>query len=90
MVEVDYLVQVIGCYKCRRVLFSSLHLHSPQYRNFFVPIPNVLAFGCFLTSNLRHSRVAEVSKGKNIEPIEMKRLWFDVTHLVEELLNAFG
>ena len=23
------------------------------------------------------------------EPIEMKRLWFDVTHLIEKLLNAF-
>ena len=42
-----------------------------------------------VTSNLRHSRGAEVSKEKNIEPIEMKRLWFDVTHLFEELLNAF-
>ena len=41
------------------------------------------------TSNLRHSRGAEVSKEKNIEPIEKKRLWFDVTHLFEELLNAF-
>ena len=41
------------------------------------------------TSNLRHSRGAEVSKEKNIEPIETKRLLFDVTHLFEELLNAF-
>ena len=28
-------------------------------------------------------------KEKHIEPIEMKRLWFDVTHFLEELLNAF-
>ena len=27
-------------------------------------------------------------KEKHIEPIEMKRLWFDVTHLFEELLLA--
>ena len=34
--------------------------------------------------------VAEVSKEKTyIEPIEMERLWFDVTHLFEELLLAF-
>ena len=32
---------------------------------------------------------AEVSKEKNIEPLKMKRLWFDVTHLFEEILNAF-
>ena len=25
---------------------------------------------------------------KHTEPIEMKRLWLDVTHLFEELLNA--
>ena len=28
-------------------------------------------------------------KRKHIEPIEMERLWFDVTHLFEELLLAF-
>ena len=28
-------------------------------------------------------------KKKHIEPIEMKRLWFDVTHLFEELLLSF-
>ena len=28
-------------------------------------------------------------KTKHIEPIEMERLWFDVTHLFEELLLAF-
>ena len=28
-------------------------------------------------------------KKKHIEPIEMKRLWFDVTHLFEEFLLAF-
>ena len=27
-------------------------------------------------------------KKKHIEPIEMKRLWFDVTYLFEELLNV--
>ena len=29
-------------------------------------------------------------KRKHIEPIEMERLWFDVTHLFEELLLAFA
>ena len=28
-------------------------------------------------------------KRKHIEPIEMERFWFDVTHLFEELLLAF-
>ena len=28
-------------------------------------------------------------KKRYIEPIEMKRLWFDVTQLSEELLHAF-
>ena len=36
MVEVDYLVKAIGCYKCRCVLCSSLHLLSPQYPNSIV------------------------------------------------------
>ena len=41
------------------------------------------------TSNLRHSRGGGSFERKDIEPIEMKRLWFDVTHPFEELLNAF-
>ena len=50
MVEVDYLVKAIGCNKCRCVLFSSLHLLSPQYRNLMVPIPDVVIFPVFLSS----------------------------------------
>ena len=42
MVEVDYLLKAVGCYKCRCVLRSSLHLLFPQYRNFIVPIPDVV------------------------------------------------
>ena len=48
MVEVDYLVKAIGCYKCRCVLRASLHLLSPQYRNFIAPVPDVVVFSCFL------------------------------------------
>ena len=29
-------------------------------------------------------------KKKHIEPIEMKRLWFDVTHLFEEVLKVLA
>ena len=50
MVEVDYLVTAIGCYKCRCVLCVSLHLLSPQYRNFIAPISDVVVFLVFSSS----------------------------------------
>ena len=48
MVEVNYLVEAIGCYKCRCVLCSSLHLLSPQYPNSIVLVPDVVVFSCHL------------------------------------------
>ena len=54
------------------------------------------AFGCDKSDKHRiSSNIISGTAGgrkfrkKNIEPIEMKRLWFDVTYLFEELLNAF-
>ena len=47
MVEVDYLAETIGCYKCRCVLCSSLHLISPQYPNSIVIVLDVVVFILF-------------------------------------------
>ena len=44
------VMEPIGCYKCRCVLCSSLRLLSSQYRNFIVPIPDVVVFLVFLPS----------------------------------------
>ena len=44
MIEVDYLLKAIEYYNVRCVSRSSLHLLSPQYRNFIVPIPDAVVF----------------------------------------------
>ena len=50
MAEANFLAKAIGCYKCRCVLCASLHLLSPQHRNFTTPIPHVVVFLVFSSS----------------------------------------
>ena len=58
-----------------------------SFRNFRPPaVPEIMLYNNIISAEPG----AEVSKEKkHIEPIEMKRLWFDVTQLLEELHHAF-